>query len=96
MGGQTVPDLTLHRERQEHRVPFTIALGIFVTVWVAGITSQGGVGGLLFGIPFAAIALYSLNGRSIYKTNRKRRTFTPSPIDAFWRSCVAEGVGASR
>lgn len=54
-------------------VPFSLLWGGFAIFWLVGATASGGAFGF-FGVPFAAIGLYFIFGRFIYKANRKRRT----------------------
>jgi Domain of unknown function (DUF1707) len=69
------PDPTKHlSEKDKKIIPGTLLIGAFLIVWMVGATSQSGGWGLAFSIPFAAVVVYSLLGRFIYKANRKRRT----------------------
>jgi hypothetical protein len=54
-------------------IPFSLLWGGFSIFWLVGATLAGGLFGL-FGIPFAALGLYFIFGRFIYKADRKRRT----------------------
>jgi Domain of unknown function (DUF1707) len=54
-------------------IPFSLLWGGFAIFWLVLATVGGGFFGL-FGIPFAAMGLYFIFGRFVYKADRKRRT----------------------